>query len=217
MEKEIILKKAVVGGFDRVQVMNCIASLQEKANNAKNEAEELNSLKATLAELEQIISEKDAEIESLSASVAEAESKALVSKTSAQLMKESVDYADHYVRSAKILAQDITEKTSERVRDANEKIDSILLDITRLSNDILALYTNLADLKSEYDSFGDIYTSASSENYLAEDEGTVVKDGNQVCSPSAAQKKESSAPLKDEDDALELIRKTKKKYQRMVK
>ena len=127
MAEEIILKKAVVGGFDRVQVMNCIASLQEEAQNAKSDAEELKTLQATLQELEKTLEEKDAEIENLSADIAETESRLRVSKTSAQLMKESVDYADRYVESAKILAQDITEKTSLKVKEAKEKIDSILL------------------------------------------------------------------------------------------
>lgn len=216
MEKEFIFKKAMVGGFDRMQVMNCIASLQEQAKNAETEAEELETLRSTLSELEKVLNDKDTEIENLSASVAEAENKFRVSRTSAQLMKESVDYADRYVESAKILAQDITEKTSLKVSEAKEKIDSILTDITKLSGDILNLYADLGTLKSEYDSFGDVYPVAPSENYLAEDEETNVEDKAQVCSPSAVQT-EPSAPLKDEESSLELIRKAKEKYQHMIK
>ena len=112
MEKEFILKKAVFGGFDCVQVMNCIADLQEKALDAEKEAEELKALQATLSELERVMKEKDDEIESLSASIAEAESKFRVSRASAQIVKDSIDYADRYVENAKIIAQNITEKTS---------------------------------------------------------------------------------------------------------
>lgn len=215
MEKEIILKRAVVGGFDREQVMNCIASLQEKAKNAKDESEKLSTLQSTLAELEKTLEDKNTEIESLSASVAEMEDKVRVSKTSAQLMKESVDYADRYVESAKILAQDITEKTSCRVKEAKDKIDSILSEITGLSDGIRNLYTDLADLRTEYDSFREIYSPASSENYLAEDEGNDVGNESPVCSPSAVQT-EPSAPLKDEKDSMEIIRKAKEKYLNMI-
>ena len=215
MEKEIILKRAVVGGFDRAQVMDCIADLQKKAKNAKDETEKLKKLQSTLAELEKVLNDKNAEIETLSASVAEMEDKVRVSKVSAQLMKESVDYADRYVESAKILAQDITEKTYFKVKEAKEKIDSILSEITGLSDGIRNLYTDLADLSSEYDSFREVYSPALSENYLAEDEATVVGDETQVCSPSAVQT-EPSAPLKDEKETLELIRKAKEKYLNMV-
>lgn len=201
MEKEVILKKAIVGGFDRVQVMNCIASLQEEAQNAKSDAEELKSLQATLQELEKTLEEKNAEIENLSADIAEAESRLRVSKTSAQLMKESVDYADRYVESAKILAQDITEKTSLKVKEAKEKIDSILSEVTGLSDDILKLYGNLAELKSEYDAFDDAYpVNPEVKNDAPVEESEDV----------------TSAKKTDETEAIRLLRKAKKKYEKMI-
>lgn len=201
MEKEVILKKAIVGGFDRVQVMNCIASLQEEAQNAKSDAEELKSLQATLQELEKTLEEKDAEIENLSADIAEAESRLRVSKTSAQLMKESVDYADRYVESAKILAQDITEKTSLKVKAAKEKIDSILSEVTGLSDDILKLYGNLAELKSEYDAFDYAYpVNPEVKNDAPVEEAEDVP----------------SVKKTDETEAIRLLRKAKKKYEKMI-
>lgn len=201
MEKEVILKKAIVGGFDRVQVMNCIASLQEEARNSKNDAEELKTLQATLCELEKVLSEKDAEIENLSANIAEAESRLRVSKTSAQLMKESVNYADRYVESAKILAQDITEKTSLKVREAKDKIDSILSEVTCLSDDILKLYGNLAELKSEYDAFDEAYPAISEVKEDSSDEET----------EEAPSSKESG-----ETDAIRLLRQAKEKYEKLI-
>lgn len=201
MEKEVILKKAIVGGFDRVQVMNCIASLQEEAKSSKNNAEELKTLQATLCELEKVLSEKDAEIENLSANIAEAESRLRVSKTSAQLMKESVDYADRYVESAKILAQDITEKTSLKVREAKDKIDSILSEVTGLSDDILKLYGNLAELKSEYEAFDEAYhvSPEIKEDFPVEETA-------------------ETPPSKDSggNDAIKLLRKAKEKYEKMI-
>ncbi|MBP3939530.1 MAG: hypothetical protein IK955_08975 [Clostridia bacterium] len=214
MEKEIILKKAVFGGFDCIQVMNCIADLQKRALEAKKDAEKLEVLQATLSELETVMKNQDDEIADLSASIAEAESKFRVSRASAQLVKDSVDYADRYVENAKIIAQDITEKTSLRVREAKEKIDSILSDIAGLSDDISILYADLGSLKSECDFFEDSYPSSSSENYLAEDE-TSAEDEAQVCSPSAVQT-EDSAPLKDEEETLKLLRSLKEKYENMV-
>lgn len=215
MEKEIILKRSLIGGFDRTQVIDCISSLQEKAANAESEAEALKALQDTIAGLERILSEKDSEIESLSASVAEAQEASRVSKASAQLMRESVDYADTYVESAKILARDISDKTNSKVEEAKEKIDSILLDITRLSEEILVLYKSLTDLKSEYDSFGDVCPPDSSDNYLAEDDETFVEEEAQAYSPSA-ERDNNSSPPKGDEDVLELLRRTKEKYQSMA-
>ncbi len=216
MEKEILLKRAVVGGFDRKQVMDCISQLQTRANEAKSGLEELKSLQSTVLELEAIVAQKDNEIGKLSADIAEAEESRRVSKASAQLMRESVEYADQYVESARVVANDISEKTKLRVEDAKEQIDSILLDITRISSDILALYTSLTELKAEYDTFSDANHSASPENYLAEGEETIVEDSQEVqtVSPEAAQKE--SAPRQGESDAKALIRKAKEKYLSMT-
>ncbi len=218
MEKEILLKRAVVGGFDRKQVVDCIAQLQEKANEAKLELEELKSLQDTVASLERIVADKDAEIGRLSADIADAEESRRVSKASAQLMRESVEYADRYVESAKVVASDISQKTNLRVADAKEQINSILLDITRISNDILALYTSLTELKAEYDLFGDANHPALPENYLAEGEETdvEVESEAEADSPGAAQTK-VSAPHQGADSAKEIILKAKEKYKQMSK
>lgn len=216
MEKEIVLKKAIIGGFDRNEVINCIAKLQAEAHSAQGEIEELKALQLKVSELEALIAEKDAEIERLSAEIAEAESSLRVSKTSAQLMRESVEYADRYVESAKVIADNISEKTNSSVDDAKGKISSILLDITGISDDVLALYTSLADLKSEYDAFGEVSPSASADNYLAEDEETTDKEKEPQADPLEAAQTQNSAPLQEVEDAKDIIRKAKEKYQKMI-
>ena len=133
---------------------------------------------------------------------------------SARLMRESVDYADHYVESARILAEDISSLTNARISSAKQTVNDLLLDITRISEDVLALYTSLTELKAEYDSFGED-TPASSENYLAEDEEAVIEDEPQTV-PSDAEQNENSAPHRDVEEAMEMIRKAKEKYQKMI-
>ena len=97
------------------------------------------------------------------------------------------------------------------------KINSILLDITGISDDVLALYTSLADLKSEYDSFGEIPTSESSENYLAEDDKeTSVEDDEPQAGPLDEEQSEPAVPHQDVEDAKEIIRKAKEKYKKMI-
>ena len=48
MEKEIVLKKAIIGGFDRNEVINCIAQLQAQALDARGESEEIEKLRRTV-------------------------------------------------------------------------------------------------------------------------------------------------------------------------
>lgn len=211
MEKEIVLKKAIIGGFDRNEVINCIAQLQAQALDARGESEEIEKLRRTVAELETIVAEKDAEIDRLSA---EAQSSSRISAASARLMRESVDYADHYVESARILAEDISSQTNARIESAKQTVNDLLSDITRISEDVLALYTSLTELKAEYDSFGED-TPASSDIYLAEDEETVAEDECQAV-PLDAEQDENSAPHQDVEKAMEMIRKAKEKYQKMI-
>lgn len=212
MEKEIVLKKAIIGGFDRNEVINCIAMLQEEAFSNKSDNAEIRHLRSKIDELEMLVAQRDAEIERLSAEIKAAESSLRVSKTSAKLMRESVEYADCYVESAKVIADEISEKTCESIGSAKEKVSSLLLDITGISDDVLALYTSLAELKSEYDSFMD-----PSENYLAEDEKTTVVDGGEPqAGPLDEEQSEPAVPHQGVEEARELIRSVREKYKQFM-
>ena len=67
MNREIILKKAVFGGFDEESVIRCIESLQKQAQENKISRDELDKLNSEISELEAVISEQDTEIERLKA------------------------------------------------------------------------------------------------------------------------------------------------------
>lgn len=160
LENEVILKRAVFGGFDRRQVMEYIAYLHNKQNAVKAELEELEHLKSTVAELEAEIAEKDNMIGRLNTEVEEAGNGTRLGRASATLMKESIAYADCYIDSAKALAYDISEKTNERVDEAKNKIDGIMNYLGDISDSLLGLYSSMDTLKSEYECFGDVYPEA---------------------------------------------------------
>lgn len=160
MENEVILRRAVFGGFDRKQVMEYISYLHTKSNAVKEDLEELESLRVTVAELEAEIVEKDNMIDKLNIEVQEAENGTRLGRASATLMKESIAYADCYIESAKVLAYDISDRTSERVEDAKGKIEGIMDYLGDISDSILGLYSSMDSLKEEYDCFGDIYPEA---------------------------------------------------------
>lgn len=227
MENEVILKRAIFGGFDRKQVMEYIAYLHSKSNSVKEELDELEKLKSTVAELESEIYEKDNMIDRLNSVIAESESTTRLSRASATLMKESVAYADCYIESAKVLARDISDKTYGFVENAKDKIDGIMDSLGGLSDSILGLYASMDTLKSEYGHFGEIYPEAElnviyPENNLSEiaDELTAeVKEGEAepIEEIAAVEAIDNCDPFPSEEDMSDFLRRMEEKYRNMLK
>lgn len=214
MENEVILKRAIIGGFDRRQVMEYIAYLQSKSYFAKEELEELNGLKTTVAELEAEINEKDNMIDRLNTAVAEAESNTRLSRASATLMKESVAYADCYIESAKVLAHDISEKTYSRVEDARDKIDGIMDSIGSISDSILGLYTSMDELKTEYEGFGGVYPETEINVIYPEGRPDKKEPEEDIIEEVAAPEEENTLP--SEEDMTDFLRRMEAKYRSLL-
>ena len=213
LENEVILKRAIFGGFDRKQVMEDIAYLHGKSNTVKDELAELSDLKSMVAELEAEISEKDNMIDRLHSAVSEAENSTRLNRASATLIKESVAYADCYIASAKVLARDISDKTQFYVDDATEKIDAIMDSIGDISDTILELYTSVDGLKNEYETFTNIYPQAEF------DVSPIVSDfAKATAAETAAPVTEdsSSDPFPSEEDMTEFLRRMEAKYKGML-
>ena len=137
MENEVILKRVIFGGFDRKQVMEYIAYLHGRSNTVKAELAELSDLKSMVAELETEISEKDNMISRLHSTVTEAENNTRLSRASATLMQQAVEYSNTYIQSASTLACDINNKTKCCVDKAKEKIDCIISSIGEILQELL--------------------------------------------------------------------------------
>ena len=228
MENEVILKRAVFGGFDRKQVMEYIAYLHSKSNAVKEDLEELEGLKSTVAELEAEINEKDNMIERLNSAIAEAESTTRLSRASATLMKESVAYADCYIESAKELARDISDKTYGFVEEARDKIDGIMDSLGGISDSILGLYSSMDTLKGEYGRFGEVYPEAElgviypERNSFAQDsdaeaeqEETPAKEAETKVAAEPVIATESD-PFPSEEDMSDFLRRMEDKYRNML-
>lgn len=222
MENEVILKRAIFGGFDRKQVMEYIAYLHSKSNSVKEELLELEELKSTVAELEAEISEKDNMIDRLNSAVAEAESTTRLSRASATLMKESVAYADCYIESAKVLARDISDKTYGFVETAQDKINGIMDSLGGISDSILGLYASMDTLKSEYGNFGEVYPEAElnvvyPENDLlkiSEESDTEVEDV--VADAVEETVADANDPFPSEEDMSAFLKRMEEKYRNML-
>lgn len=211
MENEVILRRAIFGGFDRKQVMEYIAYLHGKSNAVKDELAELSDLKSMVAELEAEIAEKDNMIERLHSAASDAENSTRLNHASAVLIRESVAYADCYVASAKVLARDISDKTQVRVDEAKVKIDDIMDSIGEISDSILELYSSVDGLKDELDGFGEIYPQAKLDLASPKAEDMSVSEAQPVdqCEPE-------NNPFPSEEDMTEFLRRMEAKYKGML-
>ena len=219
MENEVILKRAIIGGFDRKQVMEYISYLHSKSNAVKAEQDELAELKSIVAELETEISEKENMIEKLNSAVAEAESNTRLNRASAALMRESAAYADCYIESAKVLARDISDKTATRVENAKDQIDGILDYLGDISDSILGLYSSMDSLKAEYEGFGGVYPEAEI-NVIYPDMKTAsedsVSDEAQMQADAQDEVIDESDPFPSDDDMTEFLLRMEDKYRSML-
>lgn len=212
MENEVILKRAIFGGFDRKQVMEYIAYLHGKSNAVKDELAELSDLKSMVAELEAEIAEKDNMIERLHSAASDAENSTSLNHASAVLVRESVAYADCYVASAKVLARDISDKTQVYVDDAKVKIDDIMDSIGEISDTILELYSSVDGLKDELDNFGEIYPKAKLDFAPSAAEDIDISEEAQPVS----QYEPENDPFPSEEDMTEFLRRMEAKYKGML-
>lgn len=202
MENEVILKRAIFGGFDRRQVMRYIEYLHFQSGSANERIKELEEIKLKVERLEAELKEKDDTIERLSAEISEVENDARLGRASAALVRESVAYADSYVESAKMLARDISDKAYSSAEDAKGKVDGVMKSLNEISDSVLGLYKLMENLKKEYDSLGEI---------CAETENVEVSEQTK---PAAKNKKTDSLP--SEEDMTDFLSRMKSKYKNML-
>lgn len=198
MENEVILKRAIFGGFDRRQVMRYIEYLHSQSGSANERIKELEEFKLKVERLEAELKEKDETIERLSAEISEAENDARLGRASAALVKESVAYADSYVESAKVLARDISDKAYSNAEDAKERIDGVMKSLNEISDSVLGLYKLMESLKKEYDGFGEI------------------SDASETVEQAKPVKKKEKDSLPSEEDMTDFLSRMKSKYKNML-
>lgn len=169
MEKEVILKRALIGGFNRKQVMNYIAYLYERNGEVKQEREKIADLNETLQALRRELTEKENTIDELNRAVAEAEDRTQLARSSAALMQQTVTYTDLYVENARVLAREISKKTADCIETSKEKINSLMDSVSEISDSVYDVYTSLEVLRGEYDDFGLLYDRPGESHAPEED------------------------------------------------
>lgn len=181
MDGEIFFRRAVFGGFNREDVMRYISSVSfENDGREKTEAQLKKSLNEITA-LKDSLNSKNAEIEALKMKVAALESetrgseelKAKVSElekrngieTAAdKLMRDSMAYAERYVESAGVMAQNIRNDAVEKVNTANAKIAVMLEKIDELSSSSAEFEALLKGFKADFEQIEKDFSTDNSES-----------------------------------------------------
>lgn len=162
MDGEITFRRAAVGGFNRSDVLNYINSVAadnadlQKVNEALNAANaEINRLNAELENKNSEIAQLKKQIENMESSSvqsAENDSKSFeYNQTADKLMRESMAYADRYVESANLVADNIRKDTLERVKDADSRVKSMLEKAIVFSQETESFESMLKLFKTQLD------------------------------------------------------------------
>lgn len=144
MSKEFILKKNIFGGFDRRQVIDYLAQLQEKcADSSKSEIEKVNlQIKAYLEKIE----EKNRKIESLKS---ELDSLNKLSDTPVSNVFQSLEKADEIVSSAKKEVERHIRYASENISENNEKFTQLISRVDSLKAELAKIGSRADDISSK--------------------------------------------------------------------
>lgn len=218
MQNEVILKRALFGGFDRKQVMEYIAYLHSKSNAVKEELTELSDLKSMVSELEAEISEKDNMITRLHSAVSDAENNTRLSSASNEIMEQAVEFSKSYIKGANALVQDVGDKTKACVKDAQKKIDVIISCIGEISDTVVELYASMDDLKSEYQTFGEIYPNVNLDNIGSESEivSETVEASPVETYASEPEEIGEDDTIPTEEAMMEFLRRMEAKYKGLI-
>lgn len=207
--QEVILKKVMFGGYDCYEVMNHINALQIKLNRIKKDSDKLNDLKAEAERIKSAIAESDGEIDRLTREIAEYEENLKKNCPAKAFLKQTEEYTDQYIDTARSLEKSVKDMTSAQLIDARKKIDELCAYLENVSDMIGETFISISDLRKEYEEINKSYKEMISETEPAE------KKEKKTAAKKTAKKsatKKSTKKKSDATEALELIRQSEEKY-----
>lgn len=131
MQQEIILKKNIIGGFNRRQVTECLLQLKRDCTNGVS-SEEIEAAKALIEAYTAALKEKSEQINLLTeqlnaASAPESDDRISVAK--------SISEAEQNIANAKIEADKIKIRTKNKIENNVSKMDTMFSKIHKISNE----------------------------------------------------------------------------------
>lgn len=170
--ENLILKKRVFGGFDPDSVIDYITSLKAENEKLKKELQEKSTddgdksskLQETINELNNKIAEYKKENSELKEEIAflKEKSKKLEQTSCAENSKiavESLNLANHYVRSAVKLSGEVADSTVKKSESSKMILGESLNTITEFEDTMAVLRKRIDDMMNSFDDISDNFSS----------------------------------------------------------
>lgn len=170
--ENLILKKRVFGGFDPDSVIDYITSLKAENEKLKKELQEKptddgdksSKLQETINELNNEIAEHKKENSELKEEIAflKEKSKKLEQTSCAENSKiavESLNLANHYVRSAVKLSGEVADSTIKKSESSKQVLGESLNTITEFEDTMAILRKRIDDMMNSFDDISDNFSS----------------------------------------------------------
>lgn len=145
MDKDIILKRSVLGGFDKKQVMDYIGSLQAECCN-REAAEEINETKKQIDSLKFILDEKNHAISEL---------QELVEQINLNKSKDNSpnDFIGAFSQSEEHIkvAKEAANTINDCILTADSEIDPLLNKLSSISGEVENIEERLTNISEKFD------------------------------------------------------------------
>ena len=182
MQKEIIFKKNIFGGFNRRKVIDCLSQLKSDCAT-RISPEELRNMQELIDNYQNKIIEKDNEITNLKQQLQNLNCSCTASKTLFEANR-TVTEAKNRAHKINTKLKNNVEDRSNRIEDIFEKIEKVNSEIDRIKNSLLS-----ADLKLDNISINNLEAKKSEVNVFKPQETVpVVDDNNEVTEVSKVSK-----------------------------
>lgn len=146
MERDVLLKKNIFGGFDKRQVMAYINRLQESCDDRKTR-NEIDDMRSRIEILRDVLREKDKEIAILTHQIDEVSTVDLPDSNSPgyDILKRSAAQIDE----AREKADEITGMLSENIKAKGDNITALFNKLTNINQSLTKLSGNLYGLSDK--------------------------------------------------------------------
>lgn len=130
MDSDIIIKKKLIGGFDRKQVIDYINNLQTECSN-RHTKDELVEMRRLIAELTCILEERNAKVQNLKETVIKLNSGLTQNNPSSFGFINSIEEID----AAKSMAKSISDTLEKCAENSDEDIAPLLERLSEINNE----------------------------------------------------------------------------------
>ena len=146
MDRDVLLKKNIFGGFDKKQVLEYITQLQDSCDDRKTK-NEIEELRARVELLREILKERDREIASLSHQINDTAMGSFPAAGSSEydILKRSAAKIDE----ARERAEEITDQISENIAGKGDNIAALFNKLTSINQTLTRLSGNLTGLSEQ--------------------------------------------------------------------